>query len=177
MFGFQWLWRSWNQWAWDSHHQQSANFQAWDHGRWCSCRADARKWEQFERHRAYIEAEIRRVEGLKAGDAAEVAQEFASCNELHDEIEISGILGEAFELDLHGKRTTMKGWCSMLRIWLSFCTWSICFDFKISIFFNILAAKYFPVCLCFTSRTRPKVPESQKWYPPRWSRRSRNRWS
>jgi hypothetical protein len=50
------------------------------------------------------------VEGLKTGDTAKIAQEFASCNELHDEIEISGILGEAFELDLHGKRSTMKGW-------------------------------------------------------------------
>ena len=108
--------------------------------------------------------------GLQPRYTSEVAQQFASRDELHDEIEVAGVLTEPFEVDL-GERegATMKGCCRMLRIWLSFCTWSICFDFRISIFLRILAAKNLLDCRCLTSLTLPKVPELLPAYPRRWS--------
>lgn len=40
----------------------------------------------------------------------------------------------------------------------SWSTWSTCFNFTMSNFFNILRAKYFPVFFCFASLTLPNEP-------------------
>lgn len=119
--------------------------------------------------------ELPGVVGLDPADAAQVAEQLASCHEFHDEVEVTGVLGEALELYLSVLAVTTKGWWSMLRIWLSFWTWSICLDLRTSIFLRILAAKNFPVCFCLTSRTRPKVPLLPHKYPPRSSSGSRSR--
>jgi len=78
--------------------------------------------------------------GFQPRHTSEVAQQFSSWDKFHNEIEVSSVLAEALQMNLYEQRTTINGWFSIVRIWLSFCTWSICFDLRISIFFSIFAA-------------------------------------
>lgn len=55
---------------------------------------------------------------LDAADAAQIAEQLSARNELHDKVEVTGILRESFKLNLGLSLVTMKGWWSMLSIWL-----------------------------------------------------------
>lgn len=47
---------------------------------------------------------------------AEMGEELSSWHELHEHVEISGILGEPVEIDLSKMKCTTKGWEIVLRI-------------------------------------------------------------
>jgi hypothetical protein len=55
---------------------------------------------------------------LQTSNAAQVAQQLASGDELHHEVEIAGVLAEALHMDLGYGHDTMKGWLRVARIWL-----------------------------------------------------------
>lgn len=96
--------------------------------------------------------------GLEHALFPEMREEFSSGDVLHEDVEIAGVLGEALEVDLNKKDTTMKGWLMLLRMRYSLEMWSTCCDLISSSFFIILTQKYLFEFFFFTSRTLPNEP-------------------
>jgi hypothetical protein len=90
---------------------------------------------------------------------SQVGEELSSRNELHEHVEVAGILCEAVEVNLSGRGCTTKGWEMVLRILYSLAMWSTCCDLMSSDFFMILTQEYLLVFFFLTSRTVPKDPE------------------
>jgi hypothetical protein len=98
--------------------------------------------------------------GFEHAFLAEMVEEFSSGDVFHEHVDIFGVLGDTFEINLNGGGGTIKGWLIELRILYSLEMWSTCWDLISSSFFMILTQEYFVVCFFFTSFTFPKEPTS-----------------